>query len=134
VREVRQLQRHLDAARSFAISRSHSMISVSRVDRFTRAASSSRLSSGELEPRQHLVERIARHLGSTRTSPRNEPNAGPEAREGRFDVVVAEALDRLSREQAGVASPFKLLLFHRVAIVTRAEGRSASSTSVSRER
>jgi site-specific DNA recombinase len=45
-----------------------------------------------------------------------------EAREGRFDVVVAEGLDRLSREQAGVASLFKLLQFHRVAIVTRAEG------------
>ena len=45
-----------------------------------------------------------------------------EAREGRFDVVVAEGLDRLSREQAGVASLFQLLQFHRVAIVTRAEG------------
>jgi site-specific DNA recombinase len=36
--------------------------------------------------------------------------------------VVAEGLDRLSREQAGVASLFALLQFHRVAIVTRAEG------------
>src|SRR5512134_4192579 len=45
-----------------------------------------------------------------------------QAREGRFDVVVAEALDRLSREQAGVASLFQLLQFHRVANVTRAEG------------
>jgi site-specific DNA recombinase len=45
-----------------------------------------------------------------------------EAREGRFDVVVAEALDRLSRDQEDVAALYKRLRFASVALVTLAEG------------
>jgi DNA invertase Pin-like site-specific DNA recombinase len=41
---------------------------------------------------------------------------------GRIDVVVAEALDRLSRDQADVATIFKRLSFAGVQIVTLAEG------------
>ena len=41
---------------------------------------------------------------------------------GRFDVVLAEALDRLSRDQADVAALYKRLSFAGVAIVTLAEG------------
>jgi len=41
---------------------------------------------------------------------------------GRFDVVIAEALDRLSRDQADVAAIYKRLSFAGVAIVTLAEG------------
>ncbi|MGY6411659.1 MAG: recombinase family protein [Alkalilacustris sp.] len=44
------------------------------------------------------------------------------AQAGRFDVVIAEALDRLSRDQADVAALFKRLTFAGVAIVTLAEG------------
>jgi site-specific DNA recombinase len=58
-----------------------------------------------------------------------------EAREGRFDVVVAEALDRLSREQAGVASLFKNCCSFTASRSSRVpRERSASSTSVSRGR
>jgi site-specific DNA recombinase len=45
-----------------------------------------------------------------------------DARQGRFEIVVAEGLDRLSRDQAAVASLFKLLQFHGVSIFTHAEG------------
>src|SRR5580658_7547797 len=45
------------------------------------------------------------------------------ARAGEFDVVVAEALDRLSRDQEDVAALFKRLHFAGIAIVTLAEGR-----------
>ncbi len=41
---------------------------------------------------------------------------------GRFDVVLAEALDRVSRDQADVATLFKHLRFAGVEIVTLAEG------------
>jgi DNA invertase Pin-like site-specific DNA recombinase len=41
---------------------------------------------------------------------------------GAFDIVVAEALDRLSRDQADVATIFKRLAFAGVRIVTLAEG------------
>ena len=41
---------------------------------------------------------------------------------GRFDVLVAEALDRLSRDQADVATIYKRLTFAGVKIVTLAEG------------
>jgi len=44
------------------------------------------------------------------------------ALKGGFDVVVAEALDRLSRDQADVATIFKRLAFAGVRIVTLAEG------------
>ncbi|MHC4984144.1 MAG: recombinase family protein, partial [Planctomycetota bacterium] len=45
-----------------------------------------------------------------------------DARAGRFDVVVAEALDRLSRDQEDVAGLYKRLSFAGVRIVTLAEG------------
>jgi site-specific DNA recombinase len=45
-----------------------------------------------------------------------------DARRGEFDVVVAEALDRLSRDQEDVAGLFKRLRFAGIRIVTLAEG------------
>jgi site-specific DNA recombinase len=45
-----------------------------------------------------------------------------DAMHGTIDVVVAEALDRLSRDQADVAALFKRLTFAGVRIVTLAEG------------
>jgi site-specific DNA recombinase len=44
------------------------------------------------------------------------------ARAGKFDVVVAEALDRLSRDQEDVAGLFKHLRFAGIRLVTLAEG------------
>jgi DNA invertase Pin-like site-specific DNA recombinase len=44
------------------------------------------------------------------------------AREAAFDVVVAEALDRLSRDQEDVAALFKRLRFAGIRIVALAEG------------
>ena len=44
------------------------------------------------------------------------------ARDGAFDVVVAEALDRLSRDQEDVAALFKRLRFAGIRIVTLSEG------------
>jgi len=45
-----------------------------------------------------------------------------DAQRGRFDIVLAEALDRVSRDQADVATLFKHLRFAGVEIVTLAEG------------
>ena len=45
-----------------------------------------------------------------------------DARRGQFDIVVAEALDRLSRDQEDVAGLFKRLNFAGVRLVTLAEG------------
>ncbi len=45
-----------------------------------------------------------------------------DAQKGAFDVVMAEALDRISRDQADVATLFKHLRFAGVEIVTLAEG------------
>src|SRR6185437_3707925 len=44
------------------------------------------------------------------------------ARQGTFDVVVAEALDRLSRDQEDVAAFYKRMRFAGVKIITLAEG------------
>jgi len=44
------------------------------------------------------------------------------AQHGEFQVLVAEALDRLSRDQEDVAGLFKALSFAGVKIVTHAEG------------
>jgi site-specific DNA recombinase len=44
------------------------------------------------------------------------------ARQGKFDVVVAEALDRLSRDQEDVAAFYKRMRFAGVKIITLAEG------------
>jgi site-specific DNA recombinase len=46
-----------------------------------------------------------------------------DAQRGKFDVVLAEALDRISRDQADVATLFKHLRFAGVPIVTLAEGK-----------
>ena len=45
-----------------------------------------------------------------------------DAQRGEFDLVLAEALDRISRDQADVATLFKHLQFAGVPIVTLAEG------------
>ena len=45
-----------------------------------------------------------------------------DARRGRFEIVVAEALDRVSRDQADVAVLYKHLRFAGVMIVTLSEG------------
>ncbi|EGP55802.1 resolvase domain-containing protein [Agrobacterium tumefaciens F2] len=45
-----------------------------------------------------------------------------DAQAGHFDIVLAEALDRISRDQADVATLFKHLKFAGVPIVTLAEG------------
>src|SRR5688572_22475326 len=45
-----------------------------------------------------------------------------DVRAGRIDVVVAEALDRISRDQEHVAAFFKQLVFAGVRIITLAEG------------
>ena len=45
-----------------------------------------------------------------------------DAKRGKFDIVIAEALDRVSRDQADVATLFKHLRFAGVQIVTLAEG------------
>ena len=45
-----------------------------------------------------------------------------DARSGAFDVVVAEALDRMSRDQADVSALYRHLQFARVMIVTLSEG------------
>lgn len=45
-----------------------------------------------------------------------------DAQEARFDVVLAEALDRLSRDQEDIAALFKRLRFAGVRIVTLSEG------------
>ena len=45
-----------------------------------------------------------------------------DAQRHQFDVVLAEALDRISRDQADVATLFKHLRFAGVPIITLAEG------------
>ncbi|WP_424988967.1 recombinase family protein [Microbulbifer sp. S227A] len=45
-----------------------------------------------------------------------------DAQDGRFDLVLCEALDRLSRDQADIAAIFKRLSFANVGVSTLAEG------------
>ena len=45
-----------------------------------------------------------------------------DARAGRFEVLVAEALDRLSRDQENIAGLFKQLCFAGVRLITLSEG------------
>jgi len=45
-----------------------------------------------------------------------------DAMRGSFDVVLAEALDRISRDQEDVAGVYKRLVFAGVRIVTASEG------------
>ena len=59
--------------------------------------------------------------GSTRFRPQYQELLAA-ARRNEFDVVVAEALDRLSRDQEDVAALYKALNFSGVKLVTLAEG------------
>ena len=45
-----------------------------------------------------------------------------DARGGRFEILVAEALDRLSRDQENIAGLFKQLSFASVRLITLSEG------------
>ena len=45
-----------------------------------------------------------------------------DALRGRFDVVLAEALDRISRDQEDVAGVFKRMMFADVKVITLSEG------------
>ena len=45
-----------------------------------------------------------------------------DSRSGGFDLVIAEALDRLSRDQEDVAGLYKQLKFHGIQLVTLSEG------------
>jgi DNA invertase Pin-like site-specific DNA recombinase len=45
-----------------------------------------------------------------------------DARDGRCDIILAEALDRLSRDQADIATIFKKMTFAGIDIVTLSEG------------
>ncbi len=55
-----------------------------------------------------------------------------DARNGVFDIVVAEALDRLSRDQEDIAGLYKHLSFAGVKLLTTPKARSTNSTSASR--
>ena len=46
-----------------------------------------------------------------------------DARASRFEILVAEALDRLSRDQENIAGLFKQLSFAGVRLITLSEGR-----------
>ena len=59
--------------------------------------------------------------GSTRFRPQYQELLAA-ARRGEFDIVVAEALDRLSRDQEDVAALYKALNFSGIKIITLAEG------------
>ncbi len=48
---------------------------------------------------------------------------------GRFEVVLAESLDRISRDQEHVAAFYKQAEFHDVAVLTAAEGEIGMLTS-----
>jgi DNA invertase Pin-like site-specific DNA recombinase len=55
-----------------------------------------------------------------------------DARSGVFDAVVAEALDRLSRDQEHVAHLYKQLTFFGIKLVTLVKDQSPSYTSACR--
>src|SRR6185503_4688586 len=59
--------------------------------------------------------------GSLRNRPRMQALIAA-AKKGRFDYVVAEALDRISRDQEDVAAIYKRLLHSDVRLLTLAEG------------
>ena len=59
--------------------------------------------------------------GSTRFRPQYQELLAA-ARRSEFDIVVAEALDRLSRDQEDVAALYKALNFSGIKIITLAEG------------
>lgn len=57
-----------------------------------------------------------------------------DAQAGRFDIVLAEALDRISRDQADVATLFKHLKFAGVPIIPWPRAKSQNCMSASRGR
>ena len=59
--------------------------------------------------------------GSTRLRP-DYQRLLEDSRTGAFDLVIAEALDRLSRDQEDVAALFKLLKFQGIQLITLSEG------------
>jgi DNA invertase Pin-like site-specific DNA recombinase len=64
---------------------------------------------------------------------KNRPQARrllADAREGRFDVVIAEGLDRLSRDQEDIAGIFKRLSFAGIKIMTLGEGGEVTELHV----
>jgi site-specific DNA recombinase len=67
------------------------------------------------------VDCFARLFRSSRFRPGYQDLLATAARH-EFDVVVAEALDRLTRDQEDVAALFKALTFHGVQLFTSAEG------------
>jgi site-specific DNA recombinase len=68
---------------------------------------------------RHYSDRAA--SGSTRFRPGYQDLLAA-ARRHEFDLVLAEALDRLSRDQEDIAALFKTLIFNGVKLVTLAEG------------
>ena len=70
-----------------------------------------------------LVQTYADHAlsGSTHLRPGYQKLL-EDARAGEFDVVIAEALDRFSRDQETIAGLFKRMTFANVKIVTISEG------------
>ncbi|WP_430648919.1 recombinase family protein [Bradyrhizobium hipponense] len=55
-----------------------------------------------------------------------------DALRGRFQVVLAEAMDRLSRDQEDIAGVFKRMAYANVKIVTLSEGEVTHCMSASR--
>ena len=77
-----------------------------------------------LEPGAWSLEQVYRDAaisGSTTHRPAYQAMLAA-ARDGGFDIVLAEALDRLSRDQEDVAGLFKRLKFAGIRIVTLSEG------------
>jgi site-specific DNA recombinase len=73
----------------------------------------------------HDIVEIYADYAISGSSLKNRPQANrmmAEARAGRFDVVLAEALDRLSRDQEDVAGIHKRLRFAGIGLVTASEG------------
>lgn len=73
-----------------------------------------------MEGRRHLPRR--RHLGASVILRPGIQSLLQDAQRGRFEIVLAEALDRVSRDQADVATLFKHLRLAGVQIVTLSEG------------
>src|SRR5687768_3622018 len=85
----------------------------------TRCGSAARI---EREGWSHLTAYTDRALsGASRLRPGYQCLLA-DARQGAFDVLVAEALDRLSRDQEDVAALYKQLSFAGVKLVTLSEG------------
>ncbi len=57
-----------------------------------------------------------------------------DARAGWFDILCAEALGRISRDQEDIAHVYKLLSFMGIGLYTLAEGRINEIISASRAR